>query len=164
VNGEDDPQARHRAFANSRRSMTQNLLLREAHSLSAISKLEPAFPYAATLLVYTVIERCLKIYLLTNIDTLPEKIYNYQIPIQISNGRPKMTLADCRGSRKLLQSYLTNCPLGVLEKIYKIRPSRYSPARNGVFHSNLYIDDQLDVEEYEIRNRMNHGLIAQKRG
>ena len=35
----------------------------EEHSLEAINKLQADFPYAATLLIYTLLERCLKLYL-----------------------------------------------------------------------------------------------------
>jgi hypothetical protein len=45
--------------------MTSKRILEEQSSLRAISKLEHSdLPYAATLLAYVVLERCLKIYML----------------------------------------------------------------------------------------------------
>ena len=117
--------------------MGSDRILREKSSLQAISKLEHSrLPYAATLLVYVVLERCLKLHIVeTHRNWEPRKIKHYL---------EKATLVD-------------------LERVCNVIPvERYSEHRNKVFHSNLYIAQ--DEENEQRREDANWEMLATAKG
>lgn len=125
----------------------------EARSLEAVGKLEAEFPYAATLLVYVVLERCLKLRLLESRHTLTEKDVELDKPV----GRKSQKLRDFKDleDSSFIREFLENCTLGALEIIYRVPKRKYSDHRNEVFHSDLYMKEQLgkDEKSREERNR-----------
>ena len=129
------------------------MLTEEAHSLKAISNLESGFPYAATLLIYVVLERCLKLHLLKNRNTLTEPEVALNKPV----GPHKLKLVDCKNydDAVFVEEFLMKCTLGDLEILYKVPSKKYSTPRNKVFHSNFYMIDQLgqDYASREAQNR-----------
>jgi hypothetical protein len=130
----------------------------EVHSLEAINELTDKFPYAATLLTYTVLERCLKLYLLKNRKTLTEHQFNLKVTAN------NMKLKEAVRTREDLIGFLTDCPLSKLEDIYKIyqknphRKDKYSSCRNDVIHSNLFFRQQLG-SDHPSRNKQNRGYL-----
>jgi hypothetical protein len=128
------------------------MLSLEANSLSAIARLEEGFPYAATLLVYVVLERCLKLYLLENRTILTHPRIDPFVPI----GKKHRRFQDFKNQddSRFIRDFLLHCTLGSLECIYRVPHHRYSTHRNKVFHSDFYISDQLRKED-RYRNRAN---------
>jgi hypothetical protein len=124
----------------------------EVRSLEAIKELEQEFPYAATLLIYVVIERCLKLYLLENRQNLTDA----EVDLERCVGRKRQRLSDVRGlnDKSFIDNFLVNCPLGALETIYRIPGGRYSHSRNGVFHSDLFLRHQVGSDDTS-RNKAN---------
>ena len=129
------------------------MLSLEARSLEAVGKLEAEFPYAATLLVYVVLERCLKLHLLQSRHTLTEKDVELAKPV----GRKSQKVVDFKNldDACFIRQFLENCTLGALEIIYRVPERKYSDHRNKVFHSDLYMKDQLgkDDKSREAMNR-----------
>lgn len=128
------------------------MLSPEEHSLRAIGKLESEYPYAATLLVYVVLERCLKLHLLQNRKSLTDKDVELCKPV----GRKNHRLADFRDydDCSFIKEFLLNCSLGALEIIYRVPGKKYSDLRNRVFHSDLYITEQRG-KDYQSRDAAN---------
>jgi len=126
--------------------------------LKAISELQVKFPYAVTLLIYTVLERCLKLYLLKNRKTLTEHQFNLKVTAN------NMKLKQAVRTHKDLIGFLTDCTLSKLEDIYKIykkdphRKDKYSTCRNDVIHSKLFFRQQLG-SDYSSRNKQNRGYL-----
>jgi len=137
------------------------MFTQEAHSLRAIGKLEAEFPYAATLLVYAVLERCLKLHLLQHRKTL----IKMEVELETKVGRNKQKLIDFRNldDASFIQQFLVNCTLGALEIIYKVQNKKYSDFRNKVFHSELYLNSQLR-SEYQVRDRENRENLKIAKG
>jgi len=126
-------------------------------TLEAINSLEAKYPYAATVLGYVVLERLLKLHLLRNRMTLTAEEVDFDKKV----GRKGQRLGDARDldDKSFIQRFLLNCALGDLEDIYKIRPKgRYSKDRNGVFHSNLYLVNQLE-SDYQSRDAQNRAYL-----
>jgi hypothetical protein len=114
----------------------------EEESLKAISKLQAAFSYAATLLIYTVLERCLKLHLLQKRKTLTDAEVNRKYKPR----RGKFSLSDAYAFKRdaFIEKFLRRSDLLDLGEIYWVDPARkYSKPRNDVFHSNLFFSDQL---------------------
>lgn len=132
------------------------MLTPEAHSLKAIGKLEGEFPYAATLLVYAVLERCLKLHLLQYRNTLTQN----EVDLEGKVGRKKQKLSDFRNldDVSFIRQFLVNCTLGAIEIIYRVPNRKYSNFRNKVFHSELYFDDQL-TSNYQSRDKANRKYL-----
>ena len=113
----------------------------ERHSLKAINRLQVDFPYAATLLIYTVLERWLKLYLLQERKTLTEVNCEYK-----THRGKGPSLNDSHGFNHadFIKKFLSRSDLFDLGEIYKVRPrNKYSKPRNDVFHSNLFLSDEL---------------------
>jgi hypothetical protein len=128
----------------------------ERHSLKAINRLQRKFPYAATLLTYTVLERCLKLHLLEKRKTLTEPQFNLKVTAN------EMTLKEAcaRGDKELIE-FLTDCTLSKLEQIYWMDPHRkdkYSTCRNDVIHSNLFLRHQLG-SDHPSRDKQNRDYL-----
>src|SRR5262245_56643215 len=116
--------------------MASNRILEEGSSLRAISKLEQAdLPYAATLLVYVVLERCLKFYMLENRKDW--EIFKIRKPY--SGKKCDFYVCDYG---LFIKNFLTkqNCTLENLEKDYE-KGTKYADHRNKVFHSNFDIKE-----------------------
>jgi hypothetical protein len=130
----------------------------EEESLKAINKLQADFPYAATLLIYTVLERCLKLHLLEKRKSLTDTEVNLKCKTPYGQ---KFSLSEARhyDDADFIRLFLVNCPLGTLEHIYKVLDRRYSDARNDVFHSNLFLSDQLS-SKYTSRNEENRKYLT----
>lgn len=123
------------------------MLTPEKHSLEAISQLESEFPYAATLLVYVVLERCLKLYLFQNRKVLSSEKLDLDVEVKLVGKKAKFNDFRDHDDAAFRDKFLLECPLGSLEKIFKIQDRKYSSSRNNVFHSNLYISDQITSDE-----------------
>jgi hypothetical protein len=123
------------------------MLSLEARSLEPIGKLEAEFPYAATLPVYVVLERCLKLHLLEDRKTLaPDEV---ALDKPVGRGRNKQKLIDVRdlGDASFIRRFLVTLTLHDVEGIYKIPDGKYSKQGNKVFHSDLYLTDQLESDD-----------------
>ncbi len=119
-----------------------SMIALEANSLETIGCLEEKYPYAATLLVYVVLERCLKLYLLKQRKEFSkEDATRMNLDTQVN----KHKLGDFEkcDDACFIDLFLTKCTLGNLEQLFGIPDKRYSDHRNKVFHSNLYLKDQL---------------------
>lgn len=126
----------------------------EEHSLKAINELQATFPYAATLLIYAVLERCLKLHLLESRKTLT----NAEVNLEFKVGEQKSNDARALDNDAFIREFLLQCTLGTLEAIYKIPNRRYSASRNKVFHSDLFLRDQLR-SDYTSRDKENRGYL-----
>ena len=133
------------------------MLTVEVHSLKAISSLESEFPYAATLLIYVVLERCLKLHLLQNRKTLTEFEVALNEPVG-SNKTLKLVDFKNHNDADFVEQFLIKCTLGALEIIYKVSGRKYSTQRNKVFHSNFYVTDQLG-QDYASRDAANRQYL-----
>ena len=124
--------------------------------MEAIGKLEPEFPYAATLLVYTVLERCLKLHLLKNRKTLTQN----EVDLETKVGQKKRKLSNFINldDNSFIQQVLAYCTPGTMEKIYKVPDRKYSSFRNKVFHSDLYLKDQR-TSDYQSRDKANREYL-----
>jgi hypothetical protein len=119
----------------------------EVNSLKAISELEREFPYAATLLIYVILERCLKLYLLENRATLREPEVNLECEAGPKKKKKKLSEAVRFDEDTFIKRFLMHCSLGNLECIYNIPDNKYSRFRNKIFHSNLFLQDQRRRDE-----------------
>ena len=128
------------------------MIAREKHTLDAINQLKDEFPYAATLLIYVMLERCLKLYLLQNRKSLTAK----EVDLYNKVGRKNQQLWQCRNldDAAFIEEFLVHCSLGSLEIIYKVPSKKYSNSRNQVLHSELYLGEQRGVEN-QSRERAN---------
>ncbi len=126
----------------------------EATTLTAIARLEPEFPSAATLLVYVTLERCLKLFLLEERNTLTDADVDLTLPV--GKAKPKVTLAACRhlDEAAFVRTFLASCSLGTLERLYRMPTRKYSAHRNEVFHSGLYLQNLLG-QDYAARHAEN---------
>ena len=125
----------------------------EAHTLKAIGRLEAEFPSAATLLVYVTLERCLKLFLLEQRHNLTDA----DVALNKKVGRGKnVTLAGCThlDDAAFVQTFLAECSLGSMEVLFRVPDKKYSTHRNEVFHSGLYLQNQLG-KDYESRHAQN---------
>jgi hypothetical protein len=123
------------------------MFAKEVHSLKAISELESEFPYAGTLLIYVVLERCLKLHLLENRKTLTDADVNLEYKVR---GKRKLSKFRDLDDNAFIREFLVHCTLGNLEGIYKIQDKRYSASRNKVFHSDLFLRAQ---REHDFKSR-----------
>jgi len=129
--------------------------LREGQrSLDAINTLEPEYPYAASMLAYLLLELYLKLRLLQDRKTLTAGEVDFDTKIG------GMKLGDAKGfdDTSFIETVLTQLTLGRLEKVFRIPKERYSQDRNNVFHSNLYLANQLG-RDYEFRVSQNHAYL-----
>jgi hypothetical protein len=127
----------------------------EEESLKAINKLQEDFPYAATLLIYTVLERCLKLHLLQKRTTLTDAEVNLDFKILRGAG-PCLRKARDFDDATFIGEFLVNCSLGTLEHIYEMVPrKKYSEPRNHVFHSNLFFLSDQHSRDYPSRDEEN---------
>jgi hypothetical protein len=124
-------------------------LREEQRSLDAINKLEAEYPYAASMLAYLVLELFLKLHLLKYRKTLTDK------EVEIDESLRKAKDLD---DTSFIESFLTRLPLGRLERVYRIPEKRYSKDRNDVFHSNLYLANQLG-NDYQSRVAQNRAYL-----
>jgi hypothetical protein len=130
----------------------------ERHSLRAINKLQRKFPYAATLLTYAVLERCLKLHLLKKRETLTDAQVN--LKCKTTYGQ-RLSLSDVRGldDDAFIEKFLTVCTLFDLGQIYKVDPHhKYSSSRNDVIHSNLFLRHQLG-SHHPSREKQNRAYL-----
>lgn len=108
---------------------------REKNTIEAINKLGANYPYAAAMLVYVIIERQLKEYLLAN--------RNGQFgsrEIRINNGDTvKLVSYANKSDDDFLKNVICKATLGAVEKTLGITQKRPSSYRNELFHSNLYM-------------------------
>jgi hypothetical protein len=126
-------------------------LCEEQRSLDAINRLEPDYPYAASMLAYLVLELYLKLRLLQDRKTLTDGEVDFDTKVG------GVRLGDAKGfdDTSFIDTVLTQLTLGRIEQVYRIPKERYSQDRNNVFHSNLYLANQLgrDTEFRVSENR-----------
>jgi len=121
-------------------------------TLEAMNRLEEKYPYAATMLVYLVLERLQKLHLLQCRGVLTDK----EVEFDKNLGRKGRTLRNAKDldDTSFIRSFLVHLALYHLETIYKIPSKRYSKDRNDVLHSNLYLLNQLE-SDYQSRDAQN---------
>ena len=107
----------------------------EENTIAAINKLKKSYPYAASLLVYVVIERQLKLYLLGH-----------------RNEKNNFKNYCCQSDDEFIKNCLTNLTLGKLEKKLKIK-CEAATDRNNLMHSNLYLSGDKDLSDPERQNK-----------
>lgn len=107
----------------------------EKNTIDAINKLKDDYPYAASLLVYVVIERQLKEYILKNRN-------------QIDNFKKNITESD----NEFIKNVITKL---TLEKVEKRLEITRGPAkdRSDLMHSNLYLLKEKDLPDCERHNK-----------
>lgn len=117
------------------------LLTKKEYSLTAINELRGKYPYAASLLIYIVLERCLKIYLMGNRNE--SKVQStLELTTRINKKQLSYLIKNITNDDNFLNDVLMHCTLGKLEEIFKIRDKPFSTNRNNIVHSNLYLRDQ----------------------
>ena len=130
-------------------------------TLEAMNRLEEKYPYAATMLVYLVLERLLKLHLMQYRKALTDK----EVEFDKNLGRKGRTLRNAKDldDRSFIQSFLVHLTLYHLETLFKIPAKRYSKDRNDVFHSNLYLSNQLE-SDYQSRDAENRTYLNKAKG
>jgi len=129
--------------------MVSEKILEEKNSLEAISSLEQSdFPYAATLLVYVVLERCLKLHMLENRKNRDI----FKLENQRSDHRKYV---DCSDPELFIARVLTNLTLGELEQSYG-KNTRYFRCRDEVFHANFHLTEQTKDAQERHRSNLQH--------
>ena len=135
------------------------LLTKEEYSLTAINELRGKYPYAASLLIYTVLERCLKIYLMGNRNE--SKVQSeLDLTTIINKNQLSYLIKNITNDDNFLNDVLMHCTLGTLEKIFKFPNKPFSTNRNDIVHSNLYLRDQQS-DTYAERRKKNEGYLTQ---
>lgn len=132
------------------------LISKETSSLLAINELRDDYPYAASLLVYTVLERCLKIYLMENRNN-EEMRRRIDLEIRVKGSRLSEQLQKHLDDEQFVNDVLMHCTLRKLEKIYKIGQC-FSTHRNHIVHSNLYLSEQRSDSD-DMRMQKNKGYL-----
>ena len=117
---------------------------REARTISAISVLRHAFPYAASLLSYVVVERVLKRYLVDH--WRDQQLATRRLPDQAKlKGHRGKCLKELRSLNKArrMKEVVSRLTLGDVEALLR-RPSAHQSAkdRNEAIHSNLYLREE----------------------
>ena len=130
----------------------------EQRSLDAINLLESKYPYAASMLAYSLLELFLKLNLLHWRRELPNGRYSLDTSVDQEQKGKRLTLRGAKdlNDESFIQRFLAKCTLGVLENVYRIEDDkRYSKDRNDVFHLNRYLASQLgsDRESLDAQNR-----------
>lgn len=114
---------------------------REETTLEAINTLKKRYPYAASLLVYVLIEQELKFWLLRNRghykrSRVDDSIVIKQKKKRIRTFRSYSSLNDQDFKRRCLHK----CTLGKLERILRIKSRGIAKRRNNLAHHNRYFE------------------------
>jgi hypothetical protein len=119
-----------------------NAAFPEAPTLEAISQLRRKYPYAAILLTYVVIERILKVHLVT----VRHRWYSSK---KLTRGPHKgKSLAAVVGLRNgaFVKDVLCHMTLGDVEDALNLPPSaRSAKHRNDAMHSNVYLSGEAGL-------------------
>jgi hypothetical protein len=130
----------------------------EKRTLEAINELQDQkYPYAATMLVYLVLERLRKRHLLQYRQTLTAKEVDLDTKVGLKKDK-RLGDAKTLDNRSFVRSFLVDLTLHDLQKIYRIPEKKYSKDRNDVFHSNLVLMNQLE-SDYESRDAQNRQYL-----
>ena len=135
----------------------------ESTTLSAINRLtELEMPFAAAILCYVMIERCLKLYLLQNRITLTAS----DIDICARVGRERTLRFKDYASNdepEFVENFLNEIQLGGLEIIYRIQNHGIASDRNKLIHSGFYIEleKNMSFDDRQEQN-WNHYITAAK--
>jgi hypothetical protein len=133
----------------------------EQRSLHAINLLESEYPYAASMLAYSILELFLKLSLLHKRRDLTEEEVSLDTSVDQEQKGERLTLRDAKelSDELFIQRFLAKCTLGVLENVYRMKEDkRYSPDRNDVFHLNRYLASQLGSDR-EYLDAQNHAHL-----
>jgi hypothetical protein len=140
----------------------QSCILREKSSLDAVNVIAREFPYAATLLIYALLERCLKLYLLENRKTLTDEEVDCQKRVGLQAKRKLADYHDC-DEDSFIKDFLMNCTLRSVERIFRVPEHKYSKDRNDLVHSNLYMTQQREMApEQRTKENLDYLRIAKK--
>lgn len=125
-----------------------NIKTLESPTLLAINKLtELKMPFAAATLCYVMIERCLKLYLLQNCNTLTMS----DIDICAKVGSKNLRFKDYanKDEATFVNDFLNTIQLGGLEIVFRIQPRCIKDARNKLIHSGFYLGQEKNLSFYD---------------
>lgn len=117
-----------------------NIRESESSTLSAINKLVKfELPFAGAALCYVMIERCLKLYLLNNRQSLTPS----EIDVCAKVGYKRLRFKDYanKTDAEFINGFLNTLQLGGLEIVYRIQ-YKIRDDRNNLLHSGFYLADQ----------------------
>lgn len=140
-----------------------NIKEMESTTLSAINKLtELEFPFAAAILCYVMVERCLKLYLLQNRNTLTAS--DIDICVGVGKGRT-LRFRDYASNDEpaFVGNFLNEIQLGGLEIIFRIQNQGIANDRNELIHSGFYLDIEKNMSfDNRQEQNWNHYITAAK--
>jgi hypothetical protein len=113
---------------------------REKNTINAINALMKDYPFAASLLIYALIEQELKFFLLLQRSSFPPRRLNKSVVIPRT--QKKFSQLSSLSDSKFVRGCLHNCTLGTLERILRIRSRRISVRRNNLMHLNKYVQSE----------------------
>ncbi|UCG86746.1 MAG: hypothetical protein JSW71_23100 [Gemmatimonadota bacterium] len=120
---------------------------REARTIKAIGELRHAYPYAAALLSYVVVERVLKRYVL-NHWTDPSLAAAKLPPTLKPHGGKRLGQLHDLTRRQRLHDVLCEMTLGQVENLLgRPKSKRSGTDRNEVVHSNLYLKGESTLSK-----------------
>jgi hypothetical protein len=128
--------------------------INEKSTIHALNQISPNYPFAAALLVYALIERILKEYIIKNRKNRSLIDYSYSKP-----SYPQLSLQNYHRYKKgdFLRLFIKRITLGDAQKIVIANCKRnYATARNDLMHSNSYL---LEQRKYTKAKR--HGINKQ---
>lgn len=134
----------------------------ESTTLSAINKLtDLKMPFAAAILCYVMIERCLKLYLLQNRNTLTAS--DIDICARVGRGKSLRFKDYASNEVAFVNDFLNEIQLGGLEIIYRIQTEGIAYDRNKLIHSGVYLDIEKNMA-FDDRQEQNwkHYITAAK--
>ena len=108
---------------------------REKNTINAINALMKDYPFAASLLIYALIEQELKFFLLLQRPSYPTRRIKSSVTIPRTSGKQFSQFSSLSGSQFVRQC-LHKCTLGTLEHILRIKSRKISVRRNDLMHLN----------------------------
>jgi hypothetical protein len=113
---------------------------REKNTINAINSLMKDYPFAASLLIYGLIEQELKFFLLLQRSSYPPRRVNNSVTIPRT--QKKFSQLSSLSDSQFVRECLHKCTLGTLERILRIRNHRISVRRNNLMHLNKYVQSE----------------------
>ena len=123
---------------------------KERSTILAIQDISTRYPYAAALLVYVIVERILKEYIIKHRNTKSLLYYSFCKPSKSSAS--KISLENCHkyDESKFTAKFIKKITLGDAQKIVLAnKGNNYATARNNLVHSNLYLHKERKYSEAE---------------
>jgi hypothetical protein len=125
----------------------------EKNTIIAIKSLSVDFPYAAAMLIYILIERFLKVYILKN--------RYYKELFDPSNKKFKrITNSLNSNNADFIHDILNDLTLGNVEILINLNNKPYSTNRNNLMHSNTYLSDDVSKDD-KTRQKKNDKIFKE---